>query len=188
MFDTPDRFDQRRIRLADIDGSGTADLIYLGSDTVTIWFNQSGTGWTTGNRLPQFPAVDDVADVTAFDLLGCGTACLVWTSPLPAQTAQPLRYIDLTGGVKPYLLTSVTNNLGAQKSLSYAPSTKFYLQDRAAGTPWVTRLPFPVHVVERVQTDDAVSRTTLVSTYSYHHGFYDGVGARIPRLRPRRPA
>ena len=61
------------------------------------------------------------------------------------------------------------------EALSYAPSTKFYLQDRAAGTPWVTRLPFPVHVVERVQTDDAVSRTTLVSTYSYHHGFYDGV-------------
>ncbi len=175
VFDTPDHFDQRRVRLADIDGSGTADLIYLGSDTVTIWFNQSGTGWTTGTQLPQFPAVDNIADVTAFDLLGCGTACLVWTSALPAQTAQPLRYIDLTGGVKPYLLTGLTNNLGAQNSLSYAPSTKFYLQDRAAGTPWVTRLPFPVHVVERVQTDDAVSRTTLVSTYSYHHGFYDGV-------------
>jgi RHS repeat-associated protein len=175
VFDTPDRFDPRRIRLADIDGSGTADLIYLGSGTVTIWFNQSGTGWTTGTALPQFPAADDIAEVTAFDLLGAGTACLVWTSDLPAQTAQPLRYIDLTGGVKPYLLTSVANNLGARKSLSYAPSTKFYLQDRAAGNPWVTRLPFPVHVVERVQTDDAVSRTTLVSTYTYHHGFYDGV-------------
>ena len=28
-FDTPDQFDQRRIRLADIDGSGTTDIIYL---------------------------------------------------------------------------------------------------------------------------------------------------------------
>ena len=28
-FDAPDQFDQRRIRLADIDGSGTTDIIYL---------------------------------------------------------------------------------------------------------------------------------------------------------------
>ena len=110
-----------------------------------------------------------------FDLLGAGTACLAWTSPLPGDVAAPLRYIDLTGGAKPHLLTSVTNNLGATRTLTYAPSTKFYLQDRAAGTPWVTRLPFPVHVVERVQTDDAISRTSYVAQYSYHHGFYDGV-------------
>ena len=113
--------------------------------------------------------------MSAFDLLGGGTACLVWTSPLPADTARPLRYIDLTGGVKPYLLNTAANNLGAQTTLSYAPSTKFYLQDCAAGTPWVTRLPFPVHVVERVETTDGVSRTSLVSVYSYHHGYYDGI-------------
>ncbi|HWL88987.1 MAG TPA: toxin TcdB middle/C-terminal domain-containing protein, partial [Polyangiaceae bacterium] len=41
--------------------------------------------------------------------------------------------------------------------------------------PWVTRLPFPVHVVERVEKVDHVSKTKLVSRYRYHHGFYDGV-------------
>jgi RHS repeat-associated protein len=175
VFDYPDRFDQRRLRFADIDGSGTADLCYLGSETVTIWFNQSGNTWTTGQELAAFPSVDDVAGVSAFDLLGSGTACLVWTSPLPADATRPLRYIDVTGGVKPYLLNGVANNLGAQTTLSYAPSTKFYLQDRAAGTPWLTRLPFPVQVVERVDTTDGVSRTSLVSLYSYHHGYYDGL-------------
>ena len=29
-FDSQDLFDERRIRLADLDGSGTADLVYLG--------------------------------------------------------------------------------------------------------------------------------------------------------------
>ena len=174
VFDYPDRFDVRRVRLADIDGSGPADLLYLG-DQPTIWFNTSGSGWTAGTALTQFPSFDSDVQATVFDLLGAGTACLVWTSALPGDVAVPLRYIDLTGGVKPHLLTSVTNNLGAQRTLSYAPSTKFYVQDRAAGTPWLTRLPFPVHVVERVQTDDAVSRTSLVTRYSYHHGFYDGV-------------
>ena len=44
-----------------------------------------------------------------------------------------------------------------------------------AGTPWVTRLPFPVHVVERVETYDRISRNRFVTRYSYHHGYYDGV-------------
>jgi RHS repeat-associated protein len=175
VFDYPDRFSQQRIRLADIDGSGPADLIYLGSDAVTIWFNQSGNSWTQGTELTEFPFADDLANVSAFDLLGSGTACLVWTSPLPAETALPLRYIDLSGGIKPYLLTSVANNMGAATSLTYGPSTKFYLQDRAAGNPWVTRLPVPVHVVEQVETTEGVSRTRLVSLYSYHHGYYDGI-------------
>ena len=37
----------------------------------------------------------------------------------------------------------------------------------------MTRLPFPVHVVERTQIDDAVSATRYACGYSYHHGFYD---------------
>ena len=173
-FDFSDRFDARRVRLADIDGSGTADLVYLGPQT-TIWFNRSGNSWAAGRVLEQFPSCDQNVQTSVFDLLGAGTAALVWTSALPGDAREPLRYIDLTGGIKPYLLTGVSNNQGATSTLSYAPSTKFYLQDRAAGTPWVTRLPFPVHVVERVETDDAVSRTSYLALYSYHHGFYDGV-------------
>ena len=112
----------------------------------------------------------------------------MWTSPLPGDTAQPLRYIDLTGGVKPYLLTSVVNNLGAQTTLSYAPSTKFYLQDRAAGTPWVTRLPFPVHVVERVQIDDADQPHQPRVDLQLPPRLLRRRRARVPRLRPGGPA
>ena len=36
-FDYPDQFDQKRIRLADIDGSGTADIIYLGANQIDIY-------------------------------------------------------------------------------------------------------------------------------------------------------
>src|SRR5262249_29148805 len=116
-----------------------------------------------------------VDSVSVVDLLGNGTACLVWSTPLAADAAMPLRYIDLMGGQKPHLLVGVTNNLGAETRVAYAASTQFYLQDRAAGTPWVTRLPFPVHVVERVETRDYVSNTKLVSAYRYHHGYFDGI-------------
>jgi hypothetical protein len=71
-------------------------------------------------------------------------------------------------------MTSVVNNLGAETKLQYAASTKFYLQDRREGNPWITRLPFPVHVVERVETIDHLTGNRFVSLYRYRHGYFDG--------------
>jgi len=50
-----------------------------------------------------------------------------------------------------------------------------YLQDKLAGQPWITKLPFPVHVVERVETYDRISRNRFVTRSAYHHGYFDGV-------------
>lgn len=179
-FDHPEMFDQKRVRLADIDGSGTTDILYLGREEIGIWLNQAGNEFRKYGTLPgetpltQFLTVDDLAVVQAIDLLGHGTACLVWSSPLPGQGLQPMRYIDLMGGQKPHLMTSVVNNLGAETRLQYAASTKFYLQDRREGKPWITRLPFPVHVVERVETIDHLTGNRFVSLYRYRHGYFDG--------------
>lgn len=174
LFDEPDQFDGARLRLADIDGSGTADIIYLGRDGVRLYFNRSGNAWSPAQVLPVFPEVDRLAAIVPVDLLGNGTACLVWSSPLPGAAGRQMRYIDLMGGQKPHLLITVRNNLGAETRIAYAPSTKFYLEDRLAGRPWVTRLPFPVHVVERVEKVDAISGNRFVTRYSYHHGYFDG--------------
>ena len=54
-----------------------------------------------------------------------------------------MRYVDLMGGLKPHLMIGSRNNLGAETRVQYAASTKFYLEDKAAGRPWVTRLPVP---------------------------------------------
>ncbi len=173
-FDHPELFDQKRVRLADIDGSGTTDIIYLGREEISIWLNQAGNHWSEPQRLMTFPTVDDLAEVQAIDLLGNGTACLVWSSPLPGQRQQPMQYIDLMGGQKPHLMTSMVNNLGAETKLQYAASTKFYLEDRKKGNPWITRLPFPVHVVERVETIDHLTGNRFVSLYRYRHAYFDG--------------
>jgi RHS repeat-associated protein len=174
LLDRPELFDQRRIRLADIDGSGVTDLLYLGSDGVQIYFNQSGNRWDEGRTLNQVPPTDTLMSVTAIDLLGNGTACLVWSSSLPGTTRQLMRYIDLMGGQKPHLLVGLKNNLGAETMITYAPSTQFYLEDKIADRPWVTRLPFPVHVVERAETIDRISRNRFVTRYAYHQGYFDG--------------
>jgi RHS repeat-associated protein len=174
QFDHPDQFDQKHIRLADIDGTGTTDIIYLHRDGVRLYFNQSGNSWSEPQRLNVFPRTDDLVSIVPVDLLGNGTACLVWSSPLPGDTGRQMRYVNLMGGQKPHLLVKTVNNLGAETRVEYAPSTKFYLQDKRDGKPWYTRLPFPVHVVERVETYDHISRNRFVTRYAYHHGYYDG--------------
>jgi len=85
-----------------------------------------------------------------------------------------MRYIDLMNSQKPHLLVRLVNNLGAETRVHYSPSTRFYVADKMAGKPWITRLPFPVHVVERVETYDHVSRNRFVTRYAYHHGYFDG--------------
>lgn len=174
-FDTPDQFDQRRIRLVDIDGSGTTDIIYLHRDSVRVYFNQSGNRWSEARHLAIFPRIDNLSSISTADLLGNGTACLIWSSPLPGEARCPIRYVDLMGGQKPHLLISSMNNLGAETKVDYASSTKFYLEDKAGGNPWITRLPFPVHVVERMRTFDRISGNRFVTSYKYHHGYFDGV-------------
>ncbi len=174
-FDHPDHFDQRRIRLADIDGSGTNDVIYLHREGARIYFNQSGNRLSEARCLEPLPHLDDDSTVITADLLGNGTACLVWSSPLPGDARRPMRYLDLMGGTKPHLLIKSINNLGAETEIHYAPSTYFYLKDKRDGRPWVTRLPFPVQVVERLVTLDRVSGNRFVTRYEYHHGYFDGV-------------
>ncbi|CAH1073239.1 SpvB/TcaC N-terminal domain-containing protein [Candidatus Nitrotoga sp. 1052] len=174
-FDACDQFNPRRIRLADIDGSGTTDILYLHGQGVHIYFNQSGNSWSLRIELPALPAIDNLAVIQAMDFLGNGTACLVWSSPLPNYARCPMRYIDLMGGQKPHLLIKTVNNLGAETRVEYAASTKFYLNDKLAGKPWITKLPFPVHCVEKATVTDHWRKTSFSSTYSYHHGYFDGI-------------
>lgn len=174
-FDHPDQFNHNRIRIADIDGSGTSDIIYLGRETVDIYRNQSGNGWSKADRLQGLPPGDQMVSVTTIDLLGAGTICLVWSSFMPSDARQPMHYIDLMDGKKPHLLTKFVNNMGSETRIHYRPSTFFFEQDRDSGKPWVTRLSFPVQCVERVDTFDRISRNHFASRYAYHHGFFDGI-------------
>jgi RHS repeat-associated protein len=166
-------FTRANLRLADVDGTGTTDLLYCDGDQVRYWLNRAGNSFSDEQSVAGLP-FDQSARIEAVDLLGNGTSCLVWSSPLPWHARQPLRYIELTSGVKPHLLRTLDNGLGRAITVEYAASTAFYLADRAAGAPWITRVPFPVQVVKQVTTVDQVGGSQLSAEYSYHHGFYDG--------------
>lgn len=174
LFDHPDQFNPSLIRLADLDGSGTADLVYLGKDKFRFWLNQQGNSFSEAPVIfDPFPEITDHTHVSVIDLLGNGVSCIVWNSNLPNDTGQPLKYIDLFNSRKPHLLTAYKNNLGKEIALEYTASTKFYIEDKLAGTPWLTKLHFPVHCLSKVTVYDRIMKTRLSSSYSYHHGYYD---------------
>ena len=174
VFDHPDRFDQRRVRLSDVDGSAPADLLYLGPDGVRVWFNQAGNSWSEPESVDTGFAPDLAGSVGVADLLGRGTACLVVAQPRPDGEPQ-ISYVDLMASGKPHLMSTVDNGMGLRTTTRYESSTTYYLADAAAGSPWLTSLPFPVHVVAETTTRDDVADATLVASFRYRHGFYDGV-------------
>ena len=97
LFAEYSNFDQQYVRLVDIDGSGTTDIIYIGSDEVDIYLNQAGNGFSDRKRLPIFTN-SSLSTVAAIDLLGTGTISLVWSSVLPGDSRMPMKYIDITNG------------------------------------------------------------------------------------------
>ena len=167
-------FDPARLYLADLDGSGCANLVYVDFDRVHFWFNRSGNSWSEAQVIYGTPPVTNATAVQFGDIFGTGTTSVVWSYDFDQQHKGNYKVLDFCGGVKPYLLVEMSNNLGATTRVRYAPSTKYALEDEAKGPPWISKLSFPVQVVDKVEVIDHISKTKLVTTYKYHHGYFDG--------------
>jgi RHS repeat-associated protein len=174
-FDSPDRFDPRRVLLADLDGNGRTDLVYLAADGVHLYANRGGDSWSPASALAGVPGSDDRRMAAVVDLRGTGTGCLVWSTNLPSGTAAPMRYIDLLSAGRPHLLVKCENGTGGETRVEYKPSTYFALADERAGRPWPAKLPFPVACAHRVTRVDHVRETVFTATTSYHDGYFDPV-------------
>ncbi|WP_338925474.1 SpvB/TcaC N-terminal domain-containing protein [Mycetohabitans endofungorum] len=169
----PHTFDPTRVRLADLDGSGAADLIYLQSDQLQVFLNQGGNGFAQALTLawPDGVRYDDTCQVSFVDVHGTGCAALVLTVPYPT----PRHWIvDFVSGKKPYLLERVNNNRGLDTQLSYRSSAQAWLDEKRDTADAVSHLPFPVQVVSQLTQTDEITGNTLAQRYVYRRGFYDG--------------
>src|SRR5690606_34821244 len=129
--------------------------------------NLGGRAFAAAEQVTTLPRALGPDDVDVVDLLGDGTAALVWSTT--GFGRGPTRFLRLMAEGKPHLLTSVSYGTGLEVRLTYAPSTRFYVDAREAGRPWATRLPFPVQCVQTVETLDHVRAHRLTQRYAYHH-------------------
>lgn len=177
---TPDfsleEFDASRLLLADLDGSGSADVIYLEPHGAKVFMNLCGNGlspaidvpWPTGFSYDRF------CRVSATDLQGLGCSSLVFS--VPGATTRHWR-CDFVS-TKPYLLQSTNNNMGAGGSINYRSSAQEWLDEKKQvlknKKAAVSRLPFPLFLVKQQARFDEITGNRLSQKFNYRRGFYDG--------------
>lgn len=165
-------FEASRVLLADLDGSGASDLIYLQPDQALIFMNQCGNGlqavptslsWPEGVRHERF------CQVSVADLQGHGCTSLILSVRYPS--ARHWRYDFVRQ--KPYLLIGTDNNMGALGRLAYRSSAQEWLDEKLQRTPRTGGLPFALHLVSEQQQQDQISGNQLTQRFTYREGFYD---------------
>ncbi|WP_252191657.1 SpvB/TcaC N-terminal domain-containing protein [Pseudomonas sp. MG-9] len=170
-------FDASRLRLADLDGSGAVDVVYLLGDQLQIFMNRGGTGFAPPVSVPwpQGTRYDSRCQVSVADLQGIGCSSLIF-SVTQGQTRH-WRY-DFVAQ-KPYLLTSTNNNMGLAEQVLYRSSAQEWLDEKEQlpdeeQTP-VCHMPFAMHLVSQQIRLDEVSGNRLTQCFRYRQGYYDGI-------------
>ena len=174
IIDFDNGFDASRIRLFDLDGSGTADLIYLGRGEIRYWYNASGNGFVEGGRITGLPYIDLLSSAQILDLLGDGTPCLVWSNSLSYAAGSAMQYLKLTGGEKPRLMTQLDNGMGCLTQINYGFSGAHYLEAQRKGRPWISKIPSHFTVADQKVVIDTVTNSRMAVTYRYYDGHYNG--------------
>lgn len=171
------QFIPSNIFLADVDGSGTTDVIIAVKEYLIILINQSGNSFALPFqfKLPDGVHFDNTCELHVADIQGMGIASLILTVPHP----KPRHYVCNITSVKPWLLNKMKNIIGAQHDFTYRSSTQFWLDEKheaaAAGEPVpASYLPFPLHLLARTDVTDLFTGNKLVSTARYRSGAWDG--------------
>lgn len=170
-------FDASRVRLADLDGSGAADLLYLESERALVFTNLSGHGFAEPVALawPEGVRFDRLCEVSTADLQGLGCSSLVLS--VPHMSPRHWR-CDFGRSAKPHMLEATNNNMGAQGEVDYRSSAQEWLDEKKAkrenGKSAISELPFPVQVVTAQRQIDEVTGQHLTQRFRYRGGYYDG--------------
>ncbi|MBE0540506.1 MAG: VCBS repeat-containing protein [Verrucomicrobia bacterium] len=162
-------------KFTDINGDGLADLVIERAAPGQCWYWLNLGNYTLSGRkiITGLPVVSSAAAVRWADLNGNGTTDLIYSD---SQATPRLQMVELgelvSGGLTPNVLTRIDNGIGMTTRIEYAPSTRFALEDAAAGNPWPDALPFPVTVVAGVAVSDSLGHEYRIQ-FRYHDGFYD---------------
>ncbi len=162
------------LHLADVNGDGLADLIEMRRDAVDTYLNDNGLGFTDRQVLTDVPIAPATSNpVRLTDINGSGSVDLLWGQ------GHEYKYIDVTGGIRSYLLSKVHNGLGKTTELEYRSSTELMVEAAENGQPWASTMPLSTPVVVRATVKDNLEKVGLsaggyVTEYSYRDPVFDG--------------
>ena len=148
---------------------GPSDIIYLGRDGARLYFN-AGQQLERPRRAARYRRHEQRRAWTcrpARQRHACLCGHLAICPPMRAARA-----LHRSDGRAEAPRADGGSTTSAQTEIDYAPP-RGSTCDKPPGSPWVTRLPFPVHASAGHARTWRGARVR--STYSYHHGFYDGV-------------
>ena len=161
-----------RIILADVTGTGPADLLLIDNDHVALYANHAGDHFEPEVRIALPFTVNDQDTIALADVVGDGRQRLVVSKAGPDNAHYA---VPISGPGYPYQLVGVDNRMGERSTISYGSSTTFALRDRLEGRPWATTLPKPVLVVTAHEVYDEILNVRRIARYAYANGFFDGV-------------
>jgi len=162
------------LELADVNGDGLADVVEIRADAVDVYLNENGLGFTERVTLGDVPFRPNNSNpVRLTDINGSGSADLLW------GTGREYRYIDLTDGIRPYLLTKIHNGLGKTTELDYRSSAALMVDAADTGEPWSSVAPLSTPVVVRTIVRDNLERVgraggSYVTEYTYRDPVFEG--------------
>ncbi|UWF52171.1 toxin [Pseudomonas sp. N3-W] len=174
-----DEFNASQVLLADLDGSGAADLIYLEPDRLRVFMNHAGNGYeliSVNLSWPDGVRYDQLCQVSTADLQGLGCSSLIVT--VPHMEPRHWRYDFVKA--KPYLVNGTCNNMGASSSVTYRSSSQEWLDEKqeqiedGVETP-VSHLPFAMHLVSQQTQIDEITGNRLTQGFRYRGGYYDRI-------------
>ncbi|MBC3778131.1 SpvB/TcaC N-terminal domain-containing protein [Pseudomonas sp. SWRI99] len=170
-------FNAAQVLLADLDGSGAVDLIYLETNRLRVFMNRCGEGYEqTSSDLswPENVQYDRLCQVSTADPQGLGCSSIILTVPHMAPRHWRYDFVK----AKPYLINRSCNNMGASSSVTYRSSAQEWLDEKqeqhAAGVENpISQLPFAMHLVSRQTQLDDITGNRLTQGFSYRGGYYD---------------
>jgi len=172
-------FQVAQARLQDITGDGLPELVIERADTEALWYWINLGNYALGPRkvITDMPLIPAPGAVRWADLNGNGATDLIYGDSAAAE-GERIRLVDLgdllNDGRHPNVLSAVSNGIGGVTLIEYVSSTRFSLEDAAAGRPWPDPMPFPVQVIATITNLDSLGHH-YVAQFRYHDAYYDPV-------------